>query len=40
MNAAQALGAYYTPAALAEPMARWAVRNPGDTILDLSLIHI
>jgi len=36
VEAAEALGAYYTPAALAEPMARWAVRGPADTILDPS----
>jgi tRNA1(Val) A37 N6-methylase TrmN6 len=36
VEAAEALGAYYTPAALAEPLARWAVRNPTDTILDPS----
>jgi adenine-specific DNA-methyltransferase len=36
VEAAAALGAYYTPAVLAEPLARWAVRNPGDTILDPS----
>jgi tRNA1(Val) A37 N6-methylase TrmN6 len=36
VEAAEALGAYYTPAALAEPLARWAVRGPADTILDPS----
>ena len=36
MEAAAVLGAYYTPAVLAEPLARWAVRNPGDTLLDPS----
>src|SRR6185295_1800387 len=34
--AAHALGAYYTPAVLAEPLARWAVRGPGDTVFDPS----
>jgi len=36
MEAARALGAYYTPAVLAEPLCRWAVREPGDRILDPS----
>ena len=36
MEAAAALGAYYTPAVLAEPLARWAVRGAADTILDPS----
>jgi len=36
VEAAAALGAYYTPAVLAEPLARWAVRTPQDTILDPS----
>jgi len=36
VEAAEALGAYYTPAVLAEPLARWAVRSPGDTLLDPS----
>jgi len=36
VEAAAALGIYYTPAVLAEPLARWAVRNPDDTILDPS----
>jgi tRNA1(Val) A37 N6-methylase TrmN6 len=36
VEAAAARGAYYTPAVLAEPLARWAVRNPEDTILDPS----
>lgn len=34
--AAVALGAYYTPAALAEPLARWAVRDAADRVLDPS----
>ncbi|HVE39237.1 MAG TPA: N-6 DNA methylase [Planctomycetota bacterium] len=34
--ARQALGAYYTPTALAEPLARWALRQAGDTVLDPS----
>lgn len=36
MEAAQALGAYYTPAVLAEPLARWAVREQTDTVFDPS----
>ncbi|MBV8880608.1 MAG: N-6 DNA methylase [Planctomycetaceae bacterium] len=36
MEAAEALGAYYTPAALAEPLSRWAVRGAADRILDPS----
>jgi len=36
VEAARALGAYYTPAVLAEPLARWAVRNPSDTVFDPS----
>ncbi len=36
MEAARALGAYYTPALLATPLCRWAVRQPGDTIFDPS----
>lgn len=36
METARALGAFYTPAALAEPLARWAVRGAGDTIFDPS----
>ena len=36
MESARALGAYYTPAVLAEPLARWAVRQPEDTIFDPS----
>lgn len=36
MNAARALGAYYTPAALAEPLVAWAVRSAGDAVLDPS----
>jgi len=34
--AAHALGAYYTPAVLAEPLARWAVRDAGDAVFDPS----
>src|SRR6185295_2562302 len=34
--AAQARGAYYTPAVLAEPLARWAVRQATDTVFDPS----
>ena len=34
--ARQALGAYYTPTALAEPLARWALRQAGDTVFDPS----
>jgi tRNA1(Val) A37 N6-methylase TrmN6 len=34
--AARARGAYYTPAVLAEPLCRWAVREPGDRVLDPS----
>lgn len=36
MDAARALGAYYTPAALAEPLVRWALRSPSDAVLDPS----
>ncbi|HZE97878.1 MAG TPA: N-6 DNA methylase [Planctomycetota bacterium] len=36
MDAAHSLGAYYTPAVLAEPLARWAVREPGDRVFDPS----
>jgi tRNA1(Val) A37 N6-methylase TrmN6 len=36
VEAAHALGAYYTPAVLAEPLARWAVRDAGDTVFDPS----
>jgi len=36
VESAQALGAYYTPTVLAEPLARWAVREAGDTIFDPS----
>ncbi|HEX7897017.1 MAG TPA: N-6 DNA methylase [Planctomycetota bacterium] len=36
MNAARALGSYYTPAALAEPLTRWAVRSASDSVLDPS----
>ncbi len=34
--AAQARGAYYTPTVLAEPLARWAVRQATDTVFDPS----
>jgi adenine-specific DNA-methyltransferase len=30
------LGSYYTPYVLAEPLARWAVRAPADTVFDPS----
>jgi tRNA1(Val) A37 N6-methylase TrmN6 len=36
VETARALGAYYTPAALAEPLARWAVRKATDTLFDPS----
>lgn len=36
MNAARALGAYYTPAELAAPLARWAIRSASDAVLDPS----
>ncbi len=36
MEAARSLGAFYTPARLAEPLCRWAVREATDTILDPS----
>jgi tRNA1(Val) A37 N6-methylase TrmN6 len=36
VEAARALGAYYTPDALAEPLCRWAIRRPGDRVLDPS----
>jgi adenine-specific DNA-methyltransferase len=36
VESARALGAYYTPAVLAEPLARWAVRNGTDTVFDPS----
>jgi hypothetical protein len=36
VEAARALGAYYTPARLAEPLCRWAVRQPTDTLFDPS----
>jgi tRNA1(Val) A37 N6-methylase TrmN6 len=32
----QTLGAYYTPTALAEPLARWAVRQATDSVFDPS----
>lgn len=34
--AAHTRGAYYTPAVLAQPLSRWAVRNAGDTVFDPS----
>ncbi len=34
METARSLGAYYTPAGLAEPVCRWAVRDRSDTVLD------
>jgi tRNA1(Val) A37 N6-methylase TrmN6 len=36
VETARALGAYYTPAVLAEPLARWAVRSASDTVFDPS----
>lgn len=36
METARALGAYYTPARLAEPVSRWAIRQAGDSVLDPS----
>lgn len=36
MQTTRALGAFYTPARLAEPLCRWAIRDPGDTVLDPS----
>jgi tRNA1(Val) A37 N6-methylase TrmN6 len=36
VDTARALGAYYTPAPLAETIAAWAVRRPEDAILDPS----
>jgi len=36
VETARALGAYYTPAVLAEPLARWAVREAKDTVFDPS----
>ncbi len=36
MEAARALGAYYTPDALAGPLCRWAIRAPEDRVLDPS----
>jgi SAM-dependent methyltransferase len=36
VEAARALGAYYTPDALAEPLCRWAIRRPGDRVFDPS----
>jgi SAM-dependent methyltransferase len=34
--AARALGAYYTPDDLADPVCRWALRSPADTVFDPS----
>lgn len=36
METARALGAHYTPARLAQPLCRWAIRQPGDTLFDPS----
>ncbi len=36
METARALGAYYTPARLAEPLCRWALRGPSDAVFDPS----
>ncbi len=36
METARALGAYYTPAHLAEPLCRWALRRCGDSVFDPS----
>jgi tRNA1(Val) A37 N6-methylase TrmN6 len=36
VETARALGAYYTPARLAEPLCLWAVRGPADTVFDPS----
>lgn len=36
METARALGAFYTPSVLAEPLARWAVRQGTDTVFDPS----
>ena len=33
---AKALGAYFTPEAVADALVRWAVRDPGDLLLDPS----
>ncbi|MGH8659416.1 MAG: N-6 DNA methylase, partial [Gammaproteobacteria bacterium] len=31
------LGAWYTPGEIVQPLVRWAIRSPGDLILDPSL---
>jgi tRNA1(Val) A37 N6-methylase TrmN6 len=36
LETARALGAWYTPAPLAEPLTRWAVRSPDDSVFDPS----
>ncbi len=36
MEAARALGSFYTPAVLAEPLCRWAVREGTDAVFDPS----
>lgn len=36
METARGLGAYYTPALLARPLCRWAIRGAADTVLDPS----
>ena len=38
MDAASArrLGAFYTPDAIAKPLVDWALRSPGDRVLDPS----
>lgn len=36
VETARGLGAYYTPALLARPLCRWAIRRAGDTVLDPS----
>jgi tRNA1(Val) A37 N6-methylase TrmN6 len=36
VEAARALGAFYTPAVLADPLCRWGVRQAGDTVFDPS----
>ncbi|HXG61987.1 MAG TPA: N-6 DNA methylase, partial [Planctomycetota bacterium] len=36
MESARGLGAYYTPALLARPLCRWAIRDATDAVLDPS----
>ena len=36
METARALGTFYTPASVAAPMCRWAIRESGDSVLDPS----